>query len=74
MKNDWINAKPVVLRYRIDLEKIARLESKIFEKASLEWGHFIYENRRQAKTFYDLPYDYAIGPVADGFMRRLIVW
>lgn len=26
-----------------------------------------------AKMYYDLSYDYALGPLADGFMRRLMM-
>lgn len=71
-KNSWINARPVVLKYRADTNKLNALDGKIFENPSLEWGQFIFENRMYAKMYYDLSYDYAIGPVADGFMRTLM--
>lgn len=48
------------------------MEGQIFLDSTLEWSQFILENRYQAKPYYDLGYDYAIGPVADGRMRSLM--
>ncbi|GEN81828.1 hypothetical protein SLU01_01400 [Sporosarcina luteola] len=71
-RNDWINAKPVVLRYRLDIKRLSKLVGKTFSEANLEWGNFILNNRLQSHMYYDLPYDYAAGPVADGYMRTLM--
>lgn len=71
-RNSGFTAKPVVLRYEINLAKMKRLDSKIFSTPMLEWSQFILENRYQSKPYYDLGYDYAIGPVADGRMRSLM--
>ena len=71
-RNSGFTAKPVVLRYEINLGKMQQLDGKVFSESNLEWSKFILENRYQAKPYYDLGYDYAIGPVADGRMRSLM--
>lgn len=71
-RNSGFIAKPVVLHYEIDLEKMKELDGRLFLEPTIEWSQFILENRYQAKPYYDLGYDYAIGPVADGRMRSLL--
>lgn len=71
-RNNWINAKPVVLRYRVNIEKLKKLVGNVFSTPHLEWGQFILENRKRSQRYYELPYDYAVGPVADGYMRSLL--
>lgn len=35
-KNSWIKAKPVLLRYRVDVDKLNILEGKIFRSPTAE--------------------------------------
>lgn len=71
-RNSGFTAKPVVLRYEIDIGRMQKLDGRLFSEPTIEWSQFILENRYQAKPYYDLGYDYAIGPVADGRMRSLM--
>lgn len=71
-RNSGFMARPVVLRYEINLERMKELDGKTFPIPSLEWSQFILENRYYSKPYYDLGYDFAIGPVADGRMRSLM--
>lgn len=71
-RNSGFTARPVVLRYEINLEKMKQLDGRIFSAPTLEWSQFIIENRVQSKPYYELGYDFAIGPVADGLMRSLM--
>ncbi len=71
-RNSGFTAKPVVLHYEINIDEMRKLKNRIFPSSSLEWSQFILENRFQSKPYYELGYDYAIGPVADGRIRTLM--
>lgn len=71
-RSNWINAKLVILRYRVDVEKLSKLVGNVFPIPHLEWGQFILQNRQRSQRYYELAYDYAVGPVADGYMRSLM--
>ena len=71
-RSNWMKTNPVLLRYRLDVERLSSLVGRSFFEPNLEWGKFILENRQLSKKYYELTYDYAMGPVADGYMKRLM--
>lgn len=70
--NPSIKVKPIILKYHLNTEKLLSLQGRVFEDASEQWGRFVIQNRLSSKPYYELQYDYAVGPVADGVMRRLM--
>jgi hypothetical protein len=60
--------KAIVFTFEVDVEKIAKLEVKVFNDTDDEWREFIYNGRMCNKHAYDITY----GPVADCKMLELL--
>lgn len=65
-------SQPVIVEYRLDLDKIYKLQCYIFDQPDDNWRNFVYNNRNNgnrsccAQNNLDGKYDFVAGPMADG--------
>ncbi|MGE0085162.1 MAG: DUF3990 domain-containing protein [Desulfococcaceae bacterium] len=71
--------KPIIIKYKLDVRIIKRLNGKIFSFPDNKWAEFIYNNRMGddryiCSDFHNInkKYDYVYGHLADGKIAKLI--
>jgi hypothetical protein len=72
MADDWLKGEENkhVNEYELTLSEIpsCKLHIRRYEKATIEWAKFVYNNRRVKKTSGN--YDIIIGPLADNALNK----
>lgn len=75
---EWAKGKaygkhgPLLLTYKVNLDKIKSMNGMIFENASEEWTKFIFQHRMEVYNLGENIYDYVYGHTADGKTSLLI--
>jgi len=64
--------KPLLLTYKINLDKIKLMNGIFFKNASDDWVKFIFEHRIEIYNIGKSKYDYVYGHIADGKTSLLI--
>lgn len=65
--------QPVVLTYRINTVGLKQLKGKEFATSDEHWANFILNNRISPLSYTEMEYDYAVGPVADGSVFKIMM-
>lgn len=65
--------QPVILKYKLSLSSLKQLKGQVFNSPNEGWADFILENRTVPLPYTQIAYDYAVGPVADGNVFRIML-
>ena len=65
--------QPVILTYTIDTLELRQLKGKEFISPGKDWANFILSNRIRPLSYTEIEYDYAVGPVADGNVFKIMM-
>lgn len=78
-RHGYTNTIPIIIKYKLDIDRIKQLNGKIFYSPNSEWAEFVYNNRigDEKYIYSDLHninkiYDYVYGHLADGKISEII--